>query len=83
VTFLGVDVESAILTGKMAERQEDADTGEWKYMVQARLLMAGGWASSQSLELQPDAMYPYGVCGIAASNLTVKAAGVLESRLGQ
>ena len=27
------DVESAILNGKIVERQKDADTGEWKYVI--------------------------------------------------
>ena len=31
--FSVFDVESAILTGKIVERQKDAETGEWKYVV--------------------------------------------------
>ena len=27
------DVEQAILTGRVVERQKDAETGEWKYLV--------------------------------------------------
>jgi len=27
------DVESAILTGRIKERQKDRDTGEWKYLI--------------------------------------------------
>lgn len=27
------DVENAILTGEIVERQRDLDTGEWKYVV--------------------------------------------------
>lgn len=27
------DVEQAILTGQIVERQRDAETGEWKYLV--------------------------------------------------
>jgi hypothetical protein len=27
------DVEQAILTGHIVERQKDAETGEWKYLV--------------------------------------------------
>jgi len=32
------DVEHAILTGKIARRQRDLDTGEWKYLVNGRTL---------------------------------------------
>jgi uncharacterized DUF497 family protein len=28
------DVEHAILTGHVVERQKDAETGEWKYLVE-------------------------------------------------
>lgn len=28
-----LDVEHAILTGKITHRQRDADTGEWKYLL--------------------------------------------------
>ena len=28
-----LDVESAILTGSIVERQQDRETGEWKYVV--------------------------------------------------
>ena len=28
-----LDVEQAILTGRITRRQKDADTGEWKYLV--------------------------------------------------
>jgi Domain of unknown function (DUF4258) len=31
--FSVFDVESAILTGKIVERQNDAETGEWKYPI--------------------------------------------------
>ena len=31
--FSVFDVESAILTGKMMERQKDTETGEWKYVI--------------------------------------------------
>ena len=27
------DVESAILTGKIVERQKESETGEWKYVI--------------------------------------------------
>jgi len=27
------DVESAILSGKIVERQKEAETGEWKYVI--------------------------------------------------
>jgi hypothetical protein len=33
-----LDVEHAILTGKITRRQKDADTGEWKYLVNGRVL---------------------------------------------
>jgi hypothetical protein len=32
------DVEQAILTGRIVERQKDADTDEWKYLVQGKSL---------------------------------------------
>ena len=31
--FSAIDVESAILMGKIVERQKDAETGEWKYVI--------------------------------------------------
>jgi len=31
--FSVFDVESAILTGKIAERQKESETGEWKYVI--------------------------------------------------
>ena len=31
--FSVFDVESAILTGKIVERQKEAETGEWKYLI--------------------------------------------------
>jgi len=27
------DVESAVLTGEIIERQKEAETGEWKYVI--------------------------------------------------
>jgi len=30
------DVEQAILTGQIVERQSDAETGEWKYLVKGK-----------------------------------------------
>lgn len=32
------DVESAILSGKIIERQKDQNTGEWKYLVRGESL---------------------------------------------
>lgn len=32
------DVERGILSGKISERQKDADTGEWKYLVVGKTL---------------------------------------------
>ena len=32
------DVEHAILTGGITERQKDAETGEWKYLVHGHSL---------------------------------------------
>ena len=32
------DVESAILTGKITERQKDSATGEWKYLCEGQTL---------------------------------------------
>ena len=31
--FSVFDVERAILTGKIVERQKEAETGEWKYLI--------------------------------------------------
>ena len=31
--FSVFDVENAILTGAIAERQREAETGEWKYII--------------------------------------------------
>jgi len=31
--FSVFDVESAILTGKIVERQKETETGEWKYVI--------------------------------------------------
>jgi hypothetical protein len=31
--FTVFDVESAILTGKIVERQKESETGEWKYVI--------------------------------------------------
>ena len=31
--FSVFDVESAILTGKIVERQKETNTGEWKYVI--------------------------------------------------
>jgi hypothetical protein len=33
------DVESAILTGEIIERQKDYDTGEWKYPIKGQTLV--------------------------------------------
>ena len=35
------DVERGILSGKIIERQKDADTGEWKYLVAGKTLKNG------------------------------------------
>jgi hypothetical protein len=35
------DVESALLTGVIVERQKDSDTGAWKYLVRGRSLDDG------------------------------------------
>lgn len=32
------DVEQAILTGHIVERQKDGETGEWKYLVKGKSL---------------------------------------------
>jgi hypothetical protein len=33
------DVERGVLTGEIAERQKDHDTGEWKYLVQGQTVV--------------------------------------------
>jgi hypothetical protein len=35
------DVEQAILTGQIIERQKDAETGEWKYLVRGKSVEGG------------------------------------------
>ena len=35
------DVEHAVLTGRIVERQRDAETGEWKYLVKGDTLGNG------------------------------------------
>jgi hypothetical protein len=32
------DVEQAILAGQIVERQKDAETGEWKYLIKGKSL---------------------------------------------
>lgn len=32
------DIENAILTGEIVERQKDAETSEWKYLVSGKTL---------------------------------------------
>jgi hypothetical protein len=39
--FTIFDVERAILTGKIAERQTDHTTGEWKYVLVGEALQGG------------------------------------------
>jgi hypothetical protein len=36
------DVEQAILTGQIIERQRDTETGEWKYLVRGRSIEGKG-----------------------------------------
>lgn len=33
-----VDIEGAILTGSIVERQRDGETGEWKYLIHGQTL---------------------------------------------
>ncbi|MBC7910988.1 MAG: DUF4258 domain-containing protein [Pyrinomonadaceae bacterium] len=35
------DVEHAILTGQIIERQKDAETGEWKYLIRGKAVENG------------------------------------------
>jgi hypothetical protein len=35
------DVEHGILTGKILERQKDAETAEWKYCIRGETIAAG------------------------------------------
>ncbi len=37
-----LDIESAILTGSIVERQKDRETGEWKYLVSGQTLDGRG-----------------------------------------
>jgi len=37
-----LDIESAILTGSIVERQRDHETGEWKYVVHGRTIEGDG-----------------------------------------
>lgn len=36
------DVENAVLTGEIVERQNDRETGEWKYLVAGKTLDDAG-----------------------------------------
>ena len=45
------DVERAILTGEIMERQKDRDTGEWKYAVSGETL--GGSEVGVVVKLSP------------------------------
>lgn len=36
------DVEHAILTGAIVERQKDQHTGEWKYLIKGQTLVGNG-----------------------------------------
>ena len=44
-----LDVENAILTGAIVEKQKDRETGESKYLVRVKPLTAPRWNSSPSL----------------------------------
>jgi len=35
------DIEHAVLTGKIVERQKDKSTEEWKYIVEGKTISAG------------------------------------------
>ena len=35
------DVERCILTGEIFERQKDAETGEWKYLIKGQTIAGG------------------------------------------
>jgi hypothetical protein len=35
------DVERGILTGEIVERQKEAETGEWKYLVKGQTVAGG------------------------------------------
>jgi hypothetical protein len=39
-----LDVESVVLTGAIVERQRDATTGDWKYIVRGKTLGGGNAA---------------------------------------
>jgi hypothetical protein len=45
------DVENAILTGNIIERQKDYDSGEWKYLIQGESLHHGSIVSVIKLSL--------------------------------
>ncbi|HEY88454.1 MAG TPA: DUF4258 domain-containing protein [Thermoflexia bacterium] len=38
------DIESSILTGEIRERQNDRDTGEWKYVIVGQTLTGASMA---------------------------------------
>jgi len=60
--FSVFDVESGILTGKIVERQEDAETGEWKYVISSRRQAHCG--RREVWHFKSDGIYHYCVCGI-------------------
>ena len=45
------DVERVILTGRVVERQRDAETGEWKYLVRGKSVE--GWDVVVASKLSP------------------------------
>lgn len=82
--FSVFDVESAILMGEIVERQKDAETGEWKYVIfwrgcrrQADVRRRKVWHFS------PDGIYPYGICGITAHKLVAKTVAGLAFKCGR
>ena len=76
--FSVFDVESAILTGKIVERQKESEMGEWKYVISGEAVDGRPLSGRREVwRFRPDAVYPYCICGITRSKLAAKTVAVL------
>ena len=77
--FSVFDVESAILTGKIVERQKEAETGEWKYVISGEAV-AGRPLSVVAKFLADPLRCPYCICRITVNRNAAKIVAVLASK---
>ena len=76
--FSVFDVESAILTGKIVERQKESETGEWKYVISGEGVDGETVIGSpEAWYFRPDAVYPYCICRITVNKHAAKTVAVL------